>query len=185
ETYLQARFVPTMKLLVSGPKWQEIRVITEIVPVSVENADAVRVAVSDRLHSFLHPLTGGDWGRGWSFGRKPHHSDLYAVLEKVPGVNYVRALDIQPGDAVIDKEVREQGDLSKGESSNGDSTPLEREPLLIRGGLRPMFGSASRQEEGVISPSKVPPSPSLFVDIQTLIYSGQHIVTLKLPGDTD
>jgi predicted phage baseplate assembly protein len=121
--YLQARFVPTMTLLVSGPKWQEIRVITEIVPVLVENADAVKLAVSDRIHSFLHPLTGGDHGRGWSFGRKPHHSDLYAVLEKVPGVKYVRTLDIQPADAVI--------------------------------------------------------------DIQTMIYSGQHIVTLKLPGDTE
>ncbi|MDB9447526.1 putative baseplate assembly protein [Anabaena sp. CS-542/02] len=120
--YLQARFVPTITLLVSGPKWQEIRVITEIVPVAVENADAVKLAVSDRIHSFLHPLTGGDQGKGWSFGRKPHHSDLYAVLEKVPGVKYVRALDIQPVDAVI--------------------------------------------------------------DIQTMIYSGQHIVTLKLPGDT-
>jgi len=123
ETYLQARFVPTIKLFVSGPKWQEITVITEIVPVSVDNADAVRVAASDRLHNFLHPLTGGDRGRGWSFGRIPHLSDLYAVLEDVPGVDYVRALKIQPDNAVI--------------------------------------------------------------DIQTLIYSGQHIVTLKLPGDTD
>ena len=112
-----------MKLLVSGPKWQEVKVIAEIVPVSVESADAVRVAAIDRIHSFLHPLTGGDRGGGWSFGRKPHNSDLYAVLEAVPGVKYVRALNIQFADAAI--------------------------------------------------------------DIQTLIYSGQHIVTLKLPGDTD
>lgn len=122
ESYLQARFVPTMKLLVSGPKWQEVKVIAEIVPVSVESADAVRVAAIDRIHSFLHPLTGGDRGGGWSFGRKPHNSDLYAVLEAVPGVKYVRALNIQFADAAI--------------------------------------------------------------DIQTLIYSGQHIVTLKF-GDTD
>ncbi|MEG4304895.1 baseplate J/gp47 family protein [Microcoleus sp. D3_18a_C4] len=123
ETYLQARFVPTMKLLVTGPKWQEIVVTTEIVPVAVESADAVRVAALDRIHSFLHPLTGGDRGLGWSFGRQPHNSDLYAVLEKVPGVKYVRALNIQ-------------------------------------------FAAAA-------------------IDIQTLIYSGQHIVTLKLPGGTD
>lgn len=123
ESYLQARFVPTMKLLVSGPKWQEVKVITEIVPVSVESADAVRVAAIDRIHSFLHPLTGGDRGEGWSFGRKPHNSDLYAVLEAVPGVKYVRTLNIQ-------------------------------------------FAAAA-------------------IDIQTLIYSGQHIVTLKLPRDTD
>lgn len=123
EQYITSRCVPTLKLRVTGPKWQEIRVITEIVPVAVDSADAVRVAVGDRIHNFLHPLTGGSQGRGWSFGRQPHISDLYAVIEAVPGVDYVRSLDIQPTDAVI--------------------------------------------------------------DIQTLIYSGQHLVTLKLPGEVD
>ncbi|MEB3360472.1 MAG: putative baseplate assembly protein [Synechococcales bacterium] len=123
ETFLQARLVPTMKLRVTGPKWQEIKVTAEIVPVSVTRADAVRVAVEQRIHHFLHPLNGGNQGLGWSFGRKPHHSDLYAILEAVPGVSYVRALDIQPAEAVIDQ--------------------------------------------------------------QTLVYSGRHVVTLKLLGEAD
>ena len=123
ETFLRSRCVPTMKLHLTGPKWEEIRVITEIVPISVTSADAIRLAVEQRIQSFLHPLTGGDQGLGWSFGRKPHRSDLYAILEAVPGVKYVRTLDIQPANVAINQ--------------------------------------------------------------QTLIYSGRHIVMLKLQGDSD
>jgi len=102
--FLKARHVPTLKLRVSGPKWQEIRVNTEIVPQSVANAGAVKADVLKALQQFFHPLTGGQQGSGWQFGRRPHHSDVYAVLEAVPGVRYVHALDIQPADAIIDQQ---------------------------------------------------------------------------------
>lgn len=102
ETFLKERFVPTMALRVTGPQWQEIRVNVEIVPLAVTTADVIRVAVEERLRAFLHPLTGGDRGQGWRFGRRPHHSDLYAILEAVPGVRYVRTLDIEPRDAPMD-----------------------------------------------------------------------------------
>jgi hypothetical protein len=102
--FLKARHVPTLKLRVSGPKWQEIRVNTEIVPQSVANAGTVQANVLKALQQFFHPLTGGQQGSGWQFGRRPHHSDVYAVLEAVPGVRYVHALDIQPADAIIDQQ---------------------------------------------------------------------------------
>jgi hypothetical protein len=102
ETFLKERFVPTMELRVTGPQWQEIRVNVEIVPLAVTTADVIRVTVEERLRAFLHPLTGGDRGQGWRFGRRPHHSDLYAILEAVPGVRYVRTLDIEPRDAPMD-----------------------------------------------------------------------------------
>lgn len=104
EAFLQSRFVPTLKLRVTGPKWQEIRVITELVPLSVANADGVRLAAEQQIQRFLHPLSGGSQGMGWNFGRIPHLSDLYAVLEAVPGVNYVRALEIQPARFAIDQQ---------------------------------------------------------------------------------
>jgi len=46
----------------------------------------------ERLTQFLHPVTGGDEGRGWGFGDVPHESDLYAQLEAVEGVGHVRSL---------------------------------------------------------------------------------------------
>ncbi|TYQ30987.1 putative baseplate assembly protein [Pseudanabaena sp. UWO310] len=102
--FLKARYVPTLQLRVSGPKWQEIRVNTEIVPQSVANAGTVKADVLKALQQFFHPLTGGQQGSGWQFGRRPHHSDVYAVLEAVPGVRYVHALDIQPANVIIDQQ---------------------------------------------------------------------------------
>jgi Metallo-beta-lactamase superfamily len=64
----------------------------------------------------------------------------------------------------VEKEARELLSLSKGDSSNGDSTPRERKPLSRSGGTRPMFRSAPQQESGVISKSEVPPAPCLFVE---------------------
>jgi hypothetical protein len=72
-----------------------VTVRAEIVPVAVEEAGAVRTEVVARLRTFLHPLTGGPDRGGWPFGRKPHLSDLYAVIEETPGVNHVRRLAVE------------------------------------------------------------------------------------------
>jgi hypothetical protein len=66
-----------------------------VVPVSLERADAVRAAVVQHLENFLHPLSGGKKGQGWALGRLPQQSDLYAVIESIPGVDYVQSLKIQ------------------------------------------------------------------------------------------
>jgi hypothetical protein len=62
-----------------------------------------RLAARRHKHgTHLAPLTGGLDGAGWDFGRKPHRSDVYALIEAVPGVDYLRSLAIaeledQPG----------------------------------------------------------------------------------------
>jgi len=43
---------------------------------------------------YLHPVTGGDEGNGLPFGVLPHESDLYAQLESVQGLGYIRSLDL-------------------------------------------------------------------------------------------
>jgi hypothetical protein len=68
----------------------------------LEGASAVEQAVQQKLAGFLHPLTGGLDRRGWDFGRKPHRSDVYALIEAISGVDHLRSLTIteiedQPG----------------------------------------------------------------------------------------
>ncbi|NEP00796.1 MAG: hypothetical protein F6K58_19445 [Symploca sp. SIO2E9] len=94
EQYIRARCVPTLDLRVTGPYWVKVKVTTEVVPVSLEVAPAVVVALKEALNHFLHPLTGGVEGQGWPFGRQPHKSDLYQLIESVKGVNYVKSLSI-------------------------------------------------------------------------------------------
>lgn len=93
--YVQERCDPSVNLQVTGPEWQAVSVTAEVVPVSLERADAVRAAVVQHLENFLHPLSGGKKGQGWALGRLPQQSDLYAVIESIPGVDYVQSLKIQ------------------------------------------------------------------------------------------
>lgn len=94
ETYLRDRASPTLKLWVGSPQWLQVSVTAEVIPISLEVADRVRTAVIQRLETFLHPLTGGVSGQGWEFGRKPHKSDFYSLIEAIEGVDYVRSLSV-------------------------------------------------------------------------------------------
>jgi hypothetical protein len=52
-------------------------------------AETVRAQVLDELRMFLDPLTGGDDGKGWPFGRAVYKSEIYRVIESVEGVTCV------------------------------------------------------------------------------------------------
>jgi predicted phage baseplate assembly protein len=94
QMYLQQRCPATAELWVAGPEWVRVTVTTTVVPVSIEIADAVTAGIRTALERFLHPLTGGTQGQGWAFGRKPHRSDLIAIVEAVDGVDHVRSLQV-------------------------------------------------------------------------------------------
>jgi len=94
QAYVEARMLATAELRVQGPDWLQVSISAEVVPTSFEHANDVQTAVLARLASFLHPLTGGLDGQGWAFGRKPYRSDLFALVERTPGVSHVRRLQV-------------------------------------------------------------------------------------------
>ncbi|MBD1887670.1 baseplate J/gp47 family protein [Microcoleus vaginatus] len=96
KAYMRERCDPCVDLQVTGPKWQAVSVTAEVVPKSLETADAVRTAVVEQLEKFLHPLTGGKKGQGWALGRLPQQSDLYAEIQSIRGVDHVRSLKVEP-----------------------------------------------------------------------------------------
>jgi hypothetical protein len=55
-------------------------------------AEALQREVRLALESFLHPLRGGPEGEGWPFGRDLYVSELYALLDAIPGVDYIADL---------------------------------------------------------------------------------------------
>ncbi|HEX8070860.1 MAG TPA: putative baseplate assembly protein [Pyrinomonadaceae bacterium] len=92
--YLDARRLPTAELVVVGPEYVGVSVEVEIGLVTLAGAGEVEAEINLRLARYLHPLSGGLDGAGWDFGRGPHKSDLYALLESVPGVDHVRRLKV-------------------------------------------------------------------------------------------
>jgi hypothetical protein len=57
-------------------------------------AQAVRAQAATALQQYVDPLTGGADGRGWPLGRDVYLSECYAVLCRVPGVDYLQNLRI-------------------------------------------------------------------------------------------
>ncbi len=96
--YLETHALPTANISVVGPLYVEVSVTVEIGLTLLEGASVVEQAVQQKLSSFLHPLTGGLDGKGWDFGREPHKSDFYALLEAIPGVDHIRTLDVKEED---------------------------------------------------------------------------------------
>ena len=94
QDYLQANGLPTVNVSVVGPLYVSVEVAVEIALASMEGASAAEQAVHQKLADFLHPLTGGLDGNGWAFGRKPHKSDFYALIEAVQGVDHIRSLTV-------------------------------------------------------------------------------------------
>ncbi len=90
--YLTARKAPSARLSVVAPEYVRVAVDVEAAVTSLDGANEIELAIATTLAQFLHPLTGGLDGKGWDFGRRPHKSDLYALIEGVAGVDHIRAL---------------------------------------------------------------------------------------------
>jgi len=75
-----------------GPEYVRIDVEVEIAVEDREGASEVELRVKRALDRYLHPLTGGQENAGWDFGRNPHGSDLFKLIENIPGVSHVREL---------------------------------------------------------------------------------------------
>jgi baseplate J-like protein len=80
------------RITISGPEYVDIDVEVTVVVDTIDVASQVETAVRENLQRFLHPLTGGLEGTGWEFGRAVPASDVYVLLERIPGVDHVEAL---------------------------------------------------------------------------------------------
>lgn len=96
--YLDARRSALGDLVVVGPEYIRVDIEAEVAVESLAAAATLEASLQDVLKRFLHPLTGGIDGKGWSFGRKPHRSDIYALIEAAPGVDHVRTLKVTETD---------------------------------------------------------------------------------------
>jgi hypothetical protein len=95
--YLNARTPGTLEpahVAVIGPTYRPVGVAALITPRVRGEAGLVTDRLKATLLRFLHPLSGGPESRGWDFGRDVFLSDVAAILEATPGVDYVRQLDL-------------------------------------------------------------------------------------------
>jgi hypothetical protein len=105
--YLAARAPATLapRIRVISPKYQPVNVVAEIVPRRPEEAGTIEIEVRRRLDEFLHPLRGGRDGRGWQIGQAVPLSQIAALIEGTPDVDFARDVSLQVDGAVHGDEV--------------------------------------------------------------------------------
>jgi len=82
------------RILVEPPYYQGVTVVARLV---ANSPDADRAAV-DALYRYLSPLHGGVDGAGWPFGQWLYFGEVFAVLQRVPGVTAVQEVRLFPAD---------------------------------------------------------------------------------------
>jgi hypothetical protein len=103
--YLEPRRLLATRVHVVGPRLVPVRVRVTVrllpdAPVGPgESAiQAMQARVRDALSRYLDPIAGGD-GHGWPFGRGVNVSEIYRLIDTLPGVDFV-VRSSEPGTAL-------------------------------------------------------------------------------------
>lgn len=77
------------RVLIEPPLYQGITVVARVVARRDVNKDRLHEDALTALYQFLNPLHGGPDGNGWPFGRDLQAGEIFAVLQRVPGMDFV------------------------------------------------------------------------------------------------
>jgi hypothetical protein len=106
--FLAARAPATVaasKIAVIGPVYLPVGVSAVLVPRDLSEAGAIEQAAVAALAAFLHPLTGGPDGEGWTLGRGVFASDVAAILEAITGVDHAEFIELRLNDTPVGDSV--------------------------------------------------------------------------------
>ncbi|MER6462025.1 putative baseplate assembly protein [Streptomyces sp. NPDC001228] len=77
-------------VMIEPPLFRGVTVVARVTALRHSDMEEVRVAVEDALHGYLDPLPGGGPDeRGWPFGRSVLVGEIFALVQRVPGVDVV------------------------------------------------------------------------------------------------
>lgn len=94
KAYLAARKLLTTRVHVVEPDYLDVSI--ELLVAAKDKA--IGSAVKEAVEGFLDPVTGGAEQKGWPPGRKLYPSDLYHLVEGLPGIEHVVRIDLRTED---------------------------------------------------------------------------------------
>jgi predicted phage baseplate assembly protein len=96
--YLDERRLIGTRLAVGPPYYQGVTALATLHAFRGVDLDQVRQRALDALYRHLDPLVGGAHGTGWPFGHPVQAGEVFAVLQRVPGVELVDEVQLHPAD---------------------------------------------------------------------------------------
>ncbi len=92
--YLDERRLLTTRLDIRPPAYYWIAAQVRLRAAPGADRAQVEADVLERLYRFINPLTGGQDGKGWTFGRDLFVSDIYQCLQGLPNVQFIRSVEM-------------------------------------------------------------------------------------------
>ncbi len=92
--WLQRRRTLGTRLVVVGPEYVEVAVRATLRARPGARAERLVLSARVALDTFLDPVRGGPEGRGWPFGRDVYRTEVLQVLDNLPEVDHVVALEL-------------------------------------------------------------------------------------------
>jgi predicted phage baseplate assembly protein len=86
---LEERRVVGVRVSVEPPSYVGVRVDARVRGRPDADPDRLEQEATAALFGYFNPLTGGPDGHGWPFGRPVQVGEVYAVLGRVPGIDFV------------------------------------------------------------------------------------------------
>ena len=96
--YLGRRRMLGTRVEVTGPDYTEVSVRAQVLATRPANATDLAGRLRGALDGFFDPLAGGPDGAGWPLGRDVYRLEVMGVLDEVPGVEHVLALELMTAD---------------------------------------------------------------------------------------
>jgi predicted phage baseplate assembly protein len=120
QDYLDERRLLTSVVVVGPPSYTVVAIEAAIKARSRAESDVERIRQESlsRLERYINPLTGGPDGDGWPFGRTMHISEIYSLLQGVPGVEFIDQITLRVNDKVSKDSrvvIPEDGLITSGE----------------------------------------------------------------------
>ena len=87
--HLDTRRTIGARVMVEPPSYQGVTVVAMLRARPWADPTRLQKTAVDTLYAYLHPISGGMDGTGWSFGRPVHMGEIYALLQRLPGTELV------------------------------------------------------------------------------------------------
>jgi predicted phage baseplate assembly protein len=99
-SYLDQRRTIGARVVIEPPSYQGVTVVTRLRARPWADLGRLEAAATDALYLYLHPISGGMDGTGWPFGRPVHVGEVYALLQRLAGVEIVEDLRLFAADPI-------------------------------------------------------------------------------------
>jgi hypothetical protein len=93
--FLDQRRLLTTQHHVVEPEYVPVVLETTLQLVAGASSGQVKQQAIAIVNQFFDPRTGGKDGQGWPFGRNVYPSEVYELLDHIPGVDFVETLKLQ------------------------------------------------------------------------------------------